>query len=239
MNHETNDALGWKAIDAALKPIYGEQEPLHYGTQQPFVLGGPDPLDGISAYRNDNEPIPHWHFISYGLTELYDKESSDTEISGFGFELTFRLKRDATDNTLEPPSWVFNFLQNFARYVVETGNIFDVGHRMPADLRVALNYPTDIQAVVFTADPQLSEILTPHGRLKFLQVVGVTTDELDLMKQWTSADFLQVMAEDNPLLVTNLDRQSLLSHPAKAASIQERRKQTQGTRKGLFGRFFG
>lgn len=239
MNDETKDALGWKAIDEALKPIYGEQEPLHYGTKQAFVLGGPDPLDGISAYRNDSAPIPHWHFISYGLTELYNKESSDTAISGFGFELTFRLKRDAADNTSEPPSWFFNFLQNFARYVFETGNGFDVGHRMPADLRVALNYPTAIQAVVFAADPQLSEIITPHGRVKFLQVVGVTTDELDLMKQWTSANFLQIMAEDNPLLITDLDRKSLLDHPDKAALVQERRRLTQGTRKGLFGRFFG
>lgn len=31
--------------------------------------------------------------MSYGLTELYSKETSDPDVSGFGFELTFRLAR--------------------------------------------------------------------------------------------------------------------------------------------------
>ena len=37
-------AVGWDAIDQALSQVYGEQEPMHYGTLIPYSLGGQDPL---------------------------------------------------------------------------------------------------------------------------------------------------------------------------------------------------
>lgn len=49
MTDEASTA-GWDAIDTAFNELYGEQEPKHYGTAIPYALGGPDPLDGISAY---------------------------------------------------------------------------------------------------------------------------------------------------------------------------------------------
>ena len=44
-------APGWDAIDAPLKAIYGEQEPMHWGTVISARLGGPDPIDGIRAAK--------------------------------------------------------------------------------------------------------------------------------------------------------------------------------------------
>jgi hypothetical protein len=88
--HDTTDTPGWDAINAALAPLYAGQEPRHYGTALPYTLGGQDPLDGISVYWAD-APVPHWHYITYGFSELYAKESSDADTSGYGFELTFRL----------------------------------------------------------------------------------------------------------------------------------------------------
>ncbi|MFV2172583.1 suppressor of fused domain protein [Actinomadura sp. LOL_016] len=58
-----------------------------------WTLGGPDPLDGISVYPRA-DPVPHWHFVSYGMSELYEKTSSNADESGWGFEFTFRLVRD-------------------------------------------------------------------------------------------------------------------------------------------------
>ena len=46
---------------------------------------------GISIYRAEDPP--HWHFVTYGFSELYSKESDDPAVSGWGFELTFRLVR--------------------------------------------------------------------------------------------------------------------------------------------------
>ena len=107
------EPIGWDAIDAALAPIYGKREPKHYGTILSGMLGGDDPLQGISVYKNLS-PQPHYHFLTYGFSELYEKESDDPEFSGFGFELTFRLACDAVDD--EPSPWPLNFLQNLARH---------------------------------------------------------------------------------------------------------------------------
>ena len=41
-------APGWDANDARLREVYGDQESRHWGSIK-HMLGGPDPLDGISA----------------------------------------------------------------------------------------------------------------------------------------------------------------------------------------------
>jgi hypothetical protein len=71
---------GWEAIIAKLTAAYGAQEPKHWGTVVRYTDGGPDPLDGVSAYRADGPA--HWHFVTFGLSELYAKKSSDATVSG-------------------------------------------------------------------------------------------------------------------------------------------------------------
>ena len=54
---------GWDAISARLDQLYPGQEPKHFGTLISHMLGGPDPLDGISAWRRTDQ-VPHWHFVT-------------------------------------------------------------------------------------------------------------------------------------------------------------------------------
>jgi hypothetical protein len=227
---EDNRTPGWDAIDRACDALYGGQEPLHYGTIVRHSLVGRDPLDGISVYKNAGPPC-HWHFVSYGLSELYDKESDDPEVSGFGFELTFRLACASQDET--PPVWSLDFQQNLARYVFETGNAFGPNHHMDLNSPIALEEETDIRAVAFATDSQLGAIDTPHGRLTFLQVVGLTHDELGAIKDWNTGGLLEVLAEGNPLLVTDLSRHSLLSDPVKAETIRERTEREGSSLNGV------
>ena len=51
------------------RPIYGDREPLHVGTVVPYRLGGPDPIHGISAYKNV-EPHALRHFVTYGFVNF-------------------------------------------------------------------------------------------------------------------------------------------------------------------------
>jgi hypothetical protein len=218
---ETDDAPGWDAIDAALRPLYGDREPYHVGTIVPYALGGPDPIHGISAYKN-TEPGPHWHFVTYGFSELWAKESGDPDVSGFGFELTFRPTRKAGDK--KPPTWALNFLQNLGRYVFETGNPFGVGHTLPLHGPIEHGSSTLLHAASFAPDPQLPPMATPNGRVEFLQVVGLTMDELDAISSWNAAAFLELRRRDDPLLLTDLSRASWLADPAFAAEVARRTK---------------
>lgn len=221
MSDETDEAPGWHAIDAALRPIYGDREPYHVGTIVPAALGGPDPIHGISAYKN-TDPLPHWHFITYGFSELWAKESGDLDVSGFGFELTFRPIRDA--NQMKPPNWAFNFLQNLGRYVFKTGNTFGVGHTMPLNGPIELGSDTLIHAVSFFNDPQLPPITTPNGRVEFLQIVGLTLDELEAISSWDAEGFLSLRSNEDPFLLTDLARSSWMTNPRFASEVAHRSK---------------
>jgi suppressor of fused len=216
------DAPGWDAIDTALRPIYRDREPYHVGTVIPYALGGPDPIHGISAYQNA-EPSPHWHFVTYGFSELWAKRSSDPDVSGFGFELTFRPTCEAEDK--KPPNWALNFLQNLGRYVFATGNTFGVGHTLPLNGPIELGSSTLIFAVSFAFDPQLLPVATPNGRVEFLQIVGLTMDELQAISSWDAAALLELRRRDDALLLTDLSRESWLLDPKFATEVARRTEQ--------------
>ncbi len=217
----TDEAPGWDAINEALRPIYGDREPYHVGTVIPYALGGPNPIHGISAYKND-EPRPHWHFVTYGLSELWQKESTDPKVSGYGFELTLRTVCKPKDK--RPPNWALNFLQNLGRYVFTTGNTFGAGHTLPLNGPIKSGGDTLIHAASFAPDPQLPPISTPNGRVEFLQIVGLTMDELEAISSWNASAFLKLRGRDDPFLLTDLDRTSWMRDPRFAAAVARRSK---------------
>lgn len=219
-NANANDGgtPGWNAINTALAALYPGQEPRHYGTALPYTLGGRDPLDGISVYRADL-PRPHWHYVTYGFSELYDKQSDDADTSGFGFELTFRLAVEAEEEA--PPTWPMNLLQNLARYVYASGNAFEAGHHMNANGPIALDTDTCLRHLAFLPDPQLPARGTANGQLAFLQVIGVSDAEMAAIKRWSTDGVLQALEPRMPLWITDLHRASLLDDPALAALLQQ------------------
>ena len=206
---EDVEAIGWDAIDSVLLPIYGGREPRHYGTILPMMLGGNDPLQGISVYKN-LLPEPHYHFVTYGFSELYEKESEDPELSGYGFELTFRLACDASDPE-EPPRWPLNLLQNIARYVFKTGNAFAERHHMTLNGPIALEHDTAITAITLIIDPELKEMDTRNGHVKFLQIVGLCEDEYGLIQQGYFNQVANRVSGLAPLSITNIFRQTILA----------------------------
>ena len=102
------DAPGWAAIDERLKAVYGAAPDKFYESTEPKAEGGDDPLEGIAVYRGE-DPHPHWHLVALGLSELFEKMWNKPEVSGWGFELTFRVACDPDDD--EPPSWALGLIQ--------------------------------------------------------------------------------------------------------------------------------
>jgi hypothetical protein len=202
-------APGWDAIDARLVQVYPDQEPKHWGTAIGYGLGGPDPLDGISCYESAAGGVAHLHFVTYGFSSLYyDEESVGGDFSRFGFELTFRLKPfppDAGD-----PIWVCNLLQNIARYVYESERWFEAYQHLPAGGPIRADSDTDMTALALVADPELDAVATPHGRVEFLQLVGITEAEHEAIRTGaTSCEaLLGTLARANPLWVTDLERRA-------------------------------
>lgn len=204
---EDGETIGIDAINEALEELYGAQEGVCYAATVPYDFGGNDPLDMVRIFESNSGGIPHWHYVTYGFTELYGKEGDDEEESGFGFELTFRLKR----NEDEPPVWPVSLLQNIARYVFKTGNVFAPGHHMGLNGPIQLGYDTDITELAFVEDPELPDLDTDNGYMQFVQMVGITKDEHDAAMIWDCRKLINEFNKVVPMGITDLDRKSYLN----------------------------
>ena len=202
-----HESPGIDAITAKLVTTYGSQEPKHWGTIRRYSEGGPDPLDGISAYSA--EKPAHWHYVTFGFSELGEKRSADAEVSGWGFELSFRLQRRPGEKA--PPEWPVFTLQNLARYVFNTKTPFDHEHYLRWGGPITKDEETMLEALVFSHDPVLGQIDTPNGRVQFLEVIGITADEHDFAAEEGPEVLLGRLLPNNPLGVVDLDRGSILA----------------------------
>ena len=211
-------APGMAAIATSMAGLYGyDLEPRHW-TREDLARGdGEDALDGVSAFP----AADHWHYVTYGLTQLYDADNrfpARKAVSGYGFELTFRVARQQGD---EAPAWPVHMLQRLARYVFRSSNVFRSGDHMELNGPLGGLRNTQLEAVLFTQDPQLPELDTRNGKVTFVQVVGATRDEVDAVRDWRCDGFLELVAERNRLLVTYPGRGSLMADEAFVAACKK------------------
>ncbi|MFS0699052.1 suppressor of fused domain protein [Cellulomonas sp. 179-A 4D5 NHS] len=224
---------GAPGIAAALRALYGQTEPdFRWVTEHRWQDGGPDPLDEVRVYTRA-DPVPHWHYVAVGLTStavgtpdtrhvLDDPEDG----RGWTFELTARLARTDSPEHEHPPVFMANLLQNLTRYVVETFTPFGPGHTMDLYGPIQQDSTTPVGHVLFMEDPELGR--GPRGdtreagaeAIDFLQVVGLTADEAAAKKTWTDTGFAALYEQYYPLLVTRLDRDSILTVPRALAAVE-------------------
>ncbi|XP_050082275.1 suppressor of fused homolog [Anopheles aquasalis] len=218
-----------KLIERCLKIYPDQTNPLQVTTVLKYWLGGQDPLDYISMYHNAGDAErnipPHWHYVSFGMSDLHgdgrvhlaDTSGGLEPRSGMGFELTFRLVKPPNASPDErPPTWPANLLQSLAKYVFQSGNRLCVGDnipwRRPLDGRKVTVPGTapSIQQMLIAEDPQLPRTETPFGWVDFLQIVGVTAEELEQASRWNGKGVLNMLAKDpttgGPWLITQMDR---------------------------------
>jgi hypothetical protein len=184
------------AINEAFEKRYGD-EPAQWGTVVGWAVGGPDPLDRVRAYRAKD----HWHYVGYGLSDLDEKSFPESPLSGFGYELTFRLRGDDA----EAPLWPVQLLQTLARYVWETHNQFAIGHYFSFNESWRADF--HLAGVVFAEDPETPPITTDYGKVVFLLVAGVPEDVIGRIAADPDCWDAEVAAlrEKNPLLITDAE----------------------------------
>ena len=175
---------------------HGVQQPKHWVT--PGKLPTDPGLFGVSAYSTVRG---HWHYVSFGLSELWTKETDDPEVSGFGYEFTMRVKRTQGD---EPATWVLTLLHHLAD-VTFAGSDFRPGQTLDAGGPITGEPSSALRGVLFAADPELHAIRTPFGRLEFMQVVGITSAELRAIKADRDGTIAAIQA-GNRFLVTDPSR---------------------------------
>lgn len=200
-------APGWDAIDKEAERIYpGQNNPKHYATMIKWSLGGPDPLDGISVFDGGD----YWHFVTYGLSELYKKESENKEWSGYGMEFTFKLKKDNYANEEMEIKCVCGLLQQIAKVTFKNEEIFNPyeylysGQTEGIDSRKISN----ITGFITIPDTKFQTLNTENGRVNFVEFIGATDAELVALKnkQLTVKELYEKIGSD----VTNYNRESVI-----------------------------
>lgn len=196
---------GWAAIDEVFKKLYPNQEPAHYGTLIPSrsIFGGDEYLDGLSIYQSLNE---YKHLLTYGMTELYTNEKAlGGEWSCWGYEMTFKLKED----TIEDCKWAINMLSNLARYTYTQKKYFEPMQYIAGNgTSIHADVESQITALLAVSDTEAQGIDTVHGRVDFIQLVGITQREFEaIIENHANAEVLvNKMKKDNPYLVTDMKR---------------------------------
>lgn len=211
------NAPGRAGIDAALDALYPKERDHRFGMKAGPGETSP-PLEEVVVYRS-SVPAPHWHYVTYGLSELGAKVSDDPKHSGFGIELTLRL----VDDNDTPPTWPINLLRWLAGTVHRDKNPFDEGHSMPLMLHMLDAYSHGTEGVGFVLDSKLSTVKTSNGDVKFLQVVPLTADEYTLMGRWDAVKVFDEMRALEPGLLWRVDRESIL-RGVRGSEIERRAK---------------
>lgn len=208
---------GLESLYSLCRKIYPDQpNPLQVTALLKYWLAGPDPLDYISMYANPGIPHenipPHWHYISFGLSDLHGDGrvhdiSGPESISGYGFELTFRLKRQPEETA--PPTWPATLMQSLAKYVFQSGNTLCAGDHVSWHCALD-NSESRIQHMLMATDAQLKTTQTPFGAVDFVQIVGVCADELRAAQQWNGDGILKMLTQlplaGGPWLITDMRR---------------------------------
>lgn len=201
-----------------LLSLYKGRKPRHFATIHSADPAGIDPLTGISVWKRA-EPQSHWHYVTHGLALAHGKGNPHASDSGFGFELTLRLLADRDEAA--PPLWPLEFLHNLARYVARTGNRLESGHRMSANGPIAPGSNTQLCAMGFAPDPEVTPLQGASGQVSFLQVVGLTADEEGAAECWDTRKLLDVLLTRLPLWITPLQRSSLLQTEGVSAAVKQ------------------
>lgn len=205
--NKENNASGWDAITKLCDEIYPNQNnPKHYGTIISWQLGGNDPLQGISVYDGGD----YWHFITYGLSELYEKKSRIKDISGFGMEFTFKLKKDNYENEENEIKGICGILQSIARITFTQGEIFKIYEYLYTGQTEGIDYnqKSNITGFITIPDNKFHEINTPNGKVNFVELIGVTDNELKAIqnKQISVKELYEKLGSD----ITNYNRNSVI-----------------------------
>lgn len=193
-------AGSWEFIQKKYDEIYSGKKKVHFGTIRKRNEGGAF-LDGIDVY----DVGEFWHYISFGMSELYEKESENVKVSGWGYEYSFKLKKE---DEIEPPTWVVTPLQKLARYVFNQSTPFGEAHFIPFGAPIMPDLNPNLNSFIFSFDNSIGLISTPTGCLEMLEVFCISQKDVDYCfnKESASDKLIEIIRKRNFNLVNDFSK---------------------------------
>ena len=188
---------GWAFVESVFADLYPGQTPRHAAlpiAPSRELLRGRAAVEGTHVYDAGRA----WHYVTLGLTDLYDQSDASIGPNAIRCELSMRVgKRDST----EPPLWPVAFLGKIASHVRQGAVLSQaVAFRTGA----IAGAPSDaaLEGVVALRDPEIEPRPGPFGKVGVILLVGVTGRELDQMKNGGAAKLVADIAADPARQIT-------------------------------------
>jgi Suppressor of fused protein (SUFU) len=172
---------GWAFIEALFAELYPGQHPKHAAlpaAPQRDLRFGRSSVEGTDVYDAGQA----WHYVTLGLTDLYDQSDASVGPDGIRCELSMRV---AKRGSAEPPLWPVAFLRKIASHmsqgsVLARAVAFRTGPipGAPAD--------AELEGAVAFLDPGIKPRPGPFGKVGVILLVGVSGRQLDEIGRGTA-----------------------------------------------------
>ncbi|MFZ5438771.1 MAG: suppressor of fused domain protein, partial [Myxococcota bacterium] len=150
---------------------------------------------------------PHWHLLTFGLGLS-------------GFELSLRVVK--LKDELAAPAWAVALLSALISRVKAGTLAGDTNQVVLLAEGVAPGTDSEHAGLVFTVDPDAGTLQAEGHQVPVLLCVPVTRDEARAVREWSPAGLVEVLARVDPLLISDLERPSLLQSPRARVLIDQR-----------------
>jgi hypothetical protein len=165
---------------------------------------------GVAAVR---APKPHWLFVTTGLWLR-------------GVELCLKVPHRAED--VGPPAWALDTVRTLVGHAASVD-----GPPLTSAQVLTLGAPfapgSEMTSFAFVAESTLGSVVTPHDTVHPLLAVGLTRDEERIVREWSPTALLEVLAQADALLATDIERSSLLLSPRARLHIEQRVEREGGS----------
>ena len=162
----------------------------------------------LSIYETEE----YYHFVTYGLSEIFEKETDDPEISGYGMEFTLKLRKAGIDPANEEGELrcICGIFQKIARITFEHGECFRADEYLYTGQTSGIDFrqKSSITGFIMISDTDAGSIDTPNGKVDFVEFIGCTDAELLALrnKELTVAELYGKLGSD----ITDYNRASVV-----------------------------
>lgn len=188
---------GWAFIESLFAELYPGQRPkhaaLHLAPQRDLRLGRAS-VEGTHVYDAGHT----WHYVTLGLTDLYDQSDASYGPNGIRCELSMRVaKRDSA----EPPLWPVAFLGKIGSHVSQ-GSV--LAHAVAFRTGPIAGAPADagFEGAAALLDPAIKPRPGPFGKVGVILLVGLTRSELDGLAEGGAGRLIAEIAADPTRQIT-------------------------------------
>ncbi len=150
---------------------------------------------------------PHWHLLTFGLGLT-------------GFELSLRVQK--AKDELAAPAWAVTLLSTLITRARAGTLSADTNQVLLLSEGVAPGTDSEHFGLVFAPEPEAGSLVTPWQTVPVRLAVPVTRDEAKAVREWSPTGLIEVLSRVDPLLISDLDRPSLLQSPRARLLIDQR-----------------